>query len=299
MTLERTCFVLKSKPFRSKNMISNKFLNKMKNQITSSFRKEKIKMVPVDELKFDDEYKGLFEQESDKVQRIANDMMKNGFDYSQPIIITADKEILDGNSRCLATKQAGIKFVPVIVKEFKSKDESLMYELHLQMDRRNLTDAQKFAAFKKLEELKSKVKESGESAREFTDERMAEQLKVSPRQISKFREVEKKATPELQQKILEGNATINSIHSEMKRTKKEDVDKKILKPAKSESNIFNKDSFVQGIKFALLESSKGKTVSEILNDKRLTSHTSTFAFTTAELKNLELLMTSVDLKQEI
>jgi len=280
-------------------MISNKFLNKMKNQITSSFRKEKIKMVPVDELKFDDEYKGLFEQESDKVQRIANDMMKNGFDYSQPIIITADKEILDGNSRCLATKQAGIKFVPVIVKEFKSKDESLMYELHLQMDRRNLTDAQKFAAFKKLEELKSKVKESGESAREFTDERMAEQLKVSPRQISKFREVEKKATPELQQKILEGNATINSIHSEMKRTKKEDVDKKILKPAKSESNIFNKDSFVQGIKFALLESSKGKTVSEILNDKRLTSHTSTFAFTTAELKNLELLMTSVDLKQEI
>lgn len=287
-------------------MIANKFLDRVKKQIASSFSKEKIKMLPVDELKFDDEYKGLFEQETDKVQRIANDMMKNGFDYSQPIIITADGKILDGNSRCLATKQAGIKFVPVIVKEFKSKDESLMYELHLQMDRRNLTDAQKFAAFKKLEELKSKVKESGESAREFTDEKMAEQLKVSPRQISKFREVEKKAAPELQQKILEGNATINSIHSEIKKVEPVSVEKKTQetftkrpsKAAKPESTKFNRDSFIQGIKFALLESSKGKTAQEVLSNERLTSQASEFVFTETELQDLESLMQSTSTKKE-
>lgn len=48
----------------------------------------KIKMVDVSELKFDKEFKAVFQQENDKVVDIANDMKVNGFDKTRPIVIT-------------------------------------------------------------------------------------------------------------------------------------------------------------------------------------------------------------------
>ena len=59
----------------------------------------KIKMVEVSQLRFDRDFKNVFQQENDKVAEIANDMRTNGFDKSRPIIIT----------RFMAAKKAGLK----------------------------------------------------------------------------------------------------------------------------------------------------------------------------------------------
>lgn len=99
---------------------------------------EKIIMVSVDKLHFDKDFKAVFKQEEEKVNRIADDMKANGFDKSQPIIVNSDFAILDGNSRYMATKIAGIKKVPVIMKQFESKKDAILYELNLQMNRRNI-----------------------------------------------------------------------------------------------------------------------------------------------------------------
>ena len=48
----------------------------------------KIKMVEVSQLRFDRDFKNVFQQENDKVTEIANDMRANGFDKSRPIIVT-------------------------------------------------------------------------------------------------------------------------------------------------------------------------------------------------------------------
>ena len=48
----------------------------------------KIKMVEVSQLRFDRDFKNVFQQENDKVAEIANDMRTNGFDKSKPIIVT-------------------------------------------------------------------------------------------------------------------------------------------------------------------------------------------------------------------
>lgn len=48
----------------------------------------KIKMVEVSQLRFDRDFKNVFQQENDKVAEIANDMRANGFDKSRPIIVT-------------------------------------------------------------------------------------------------------------------------------------------------------------------------------------------------------------------
>ena len=160
-----------------------------KQNIQNKFDSERIQMVEISKLKFDKDFKELFAQEPEKVERIAQDMKKRGFDKSQPIIVTKDGSILDGSSRFMAAIQAVIKFVPAVYKDFADKNDALQYELHLQLDRRNLSDAEIFAMFKKLEEMKQTAKTEGKSTEDFTDAKLAEQLKKSERQVQKMREL--------------------------------------------------------------------------------------------------------------
>jgi ParB family chromosome partitioning protein len=65
----------------------------------------KIKMVEVSQLRFDRDFKNVFQQENDKVAEIANDMRTNGFDKSRPIIVTEAYIIVDGHSRFMTGVQ--------------------------------------------------------------------------------------------------------------------------------------------------------------------------------------------------
>ena len=113
----------------------------------------KIKMVEVSQLRFDRDFKNVFQQENDKVAEIANDMRANGFDKSRPIIVTDTYIIVDGHSRFMAAKKAGLEKVPVIIKKFDSRDETIEYEYKMQLNSRRLTDGEYFAAFLKLDEI--------------------------------------------------------------------------------------------------------------------------------------------------
>lgn len=232
-------------------------LESAKQKIQSAFGSEKIQMVELSKLKFDKDFKELFEQEPEKVARIAADMLEHGFDKSQPIIVTKDYAILDGNSRFLACQKAGrIKTVPVVIKEFADKDEALCYELHLQLDRRNLSDAEIFKMFKKLEEMKAKAKKEGKTTENFTDARLGEQLKKSERQIQKMRELSRKADDATIEKVTSGEVSINQAYAEVKAAETEN---KTKLPKSSDYAEFRR-----GIAFAVRELEKGKTLQEIL-----------------------------------
>ena len=179
-------------------------LETAKQNIQNKFGPERIIMVNINKLKFDKGFKELFSQEPEKVERIAQDMKEHGFDKSQPIIVTKDFLILDGNSRYLSSQKAGISVVPVIIKNFTNKEEALRYELHLQLDRRNLTDSQIYAAFLRLEKLKSVAKSEGKSTEDFTDAKLAVQLNKSERQIQKIRELTKKADEQTLDELAKG-----------------------------------------------------------------------------------------------
>lgn len=243
-----------------------KFINKKistsietaKQNIQNKFDSERIQMVEISKLKFDKDFKKLFTQEPEKVERIAQDMKERGFDKSQPIIATKDGSILDGNSRFIAANQIGIKYVPVVYKVFADKNEALKYELHLQLDRRNLSDAEVFSMFKKLEEMKQEAKTEGKSTEDFTDAKLAEQLKKSERQVQKMRELSKKADEETLNKVSSGELTINQAYSEVKKAEHPNENKN------NEKKSINKSEFFKGAKFALDELSKGKSAEEIL-----------------------------------
>ena len=191
----------------------NNILNKAAKAVSTE---DKIFTVSIDKLHFDEDYKAVFKQEEDKVQRIAEDMKENGFDKSQPIIIDENYAILDGNSRYMACQIAGITKVPVIIKKFESKRDALLYELGLQMNRRNIADDS--VLIDTYHTLAEKKDEEGNKL--FTDVEIAERLGVSPRQISKAKEVDLKANDELKDALKNGEISLNKAYNSMKEEMK-------------------------------------------------------------------------------
>ena len=193
------------------------FINNILNKAAKAVNTEdKIFTVSIEKLHFDEDYKAVFKQEEDKVQRIAEDMKANGFDKSQPIILDENYAILDGNSRYMACQIAGITKVPVIIKKFESKKEALLYALGLQMNRRNIADESILIdTYNKLATMKDE-----EGNKLFTDVEIAEKLRVSPRQISKAKEVDLKATDEIKAALRAGEISLHKAYTTMKEEKK-------------------------------------------------------------------------------
>ena len=228
----------------------------------------KIKMVEVSQLRFDRDFKNVFQQENDKVAEIANDMRANGFDKSRPIIVTEAYIIVDGHSRFMAAKKAGLEKVPVIIKKFDSRDETIEYEYKMQLNSRRLTDGEYFAAFLKLDE----IRRSNPNAQGSSDEAIGRQLNKSARQVCKMREIAKKADAALLDKIQNGSVSINKAHEMIKAAEARKKTGEIEVPVETLSNTgkgINSDSFKLGVLFVLSELEKGRKKSQILKDKRI------------------------------
>lgn len=226
----------------------------------------KIKMVDVTQLKFDREFKAVFQQESDKVTEIANDMKSNGFDKTRPIVVTEAYIIVDGHSRFMAAKKAELDKVPVIIKKFDSRDETIEYEYKMQLNSRRLSDGEYFDAFIKLDEFRH----SDPNATGKSDEAIAKQLNKSARQVSKMREIAKKASPELLEKIRTNGISLNKAYEQIKSSEKKNSEASSNEGSESQvGKGINSDSFKLGVLFVLSELEKGKKKGQIVKDKRI------------------------------
>ena len=105
----------------------------------------------------------------------------------------------------MAAKKAGLEKVPVIIKKFDSRDETIEYEYNMQINSRRLTDSEYFAAFLKLDE----IRRSNPNAQGSSDEAIGRQLNKSARQVCKMHEIAKKADASLLEKIQNGSVSIN------------------------------------------------------------------------------------------
>lgn len=241
----------------------NIFTNK--NKKANDKDNTKIKMVDITQLKFDREFKAVFNQETDKVNEIANDIKINGFDKTRPIVITKDYIIVDGHSRFMAAKKAGLQQVPVIVKKFNSRDETIEYEYKMQLNSRRLTDGEYFDAFLKLDEIRRlNPNSTGKS-----DEAIGKQLNKSARQVSKMREISKKATPELLEKIKNNSISLNKAYELIKSKENKSTSSSASEKQNQTGKGINSESFRLGVLFVLSELEKGKKKSQIIKDKRI------------------------------
>ena len=181
---------------------------------------EKIIWVPLTKLVIDPDVKGIFEQKENEINNICDDMKVNGFNSANPLTVSQDYVVAEGHTRYLASQRAGLKKVAVVMKFFKDKQELMEYAYKQQLHRRNLSEQDIFNAYKKLREL---TNSDGKKAK--TDVEIAEDLHVSPRQIAKMKEVEKKASPEVLEAFSNGELTLNKAYNQMKEELKPDEEK--------------------------------------------------------------------------
>ena len=166
----------------------------------------------------DEEFVALFSHTDEMARHLADSFLENGFDESQPIHLAyledEDKEVvLDGMTRLHALELAKFFDVPVYRHTFKTRLEALMHAYRLQLDRRNLNDAQKIAAVEKMLLLKNPAHEGK------TATAIAEQLGMSTRNVEKAINIIKNGDEKTKQAVLNAQMSINAGDKATQRKK--------------------------------------------------------------------------------
>ena len=175
-------------------------------------------------IKIDSPFMDLFPVRQEILGAIIEDMGLNGYDRSKPLDIWAERGVvLDGHTRLVAAKQAGIQTVPTHRHSFKDQDTALEYALHNQRDRRNWTDAEKLAAVKLVDRLKQKgrkkIASSGaNSSRGKSAAETAKKTGLSTREVERIRTVAK--SPRHQEAVRAGKQSISGAAREIREKKK-------------------------------------------------------------------------------
>ena len=152
---------------------------------------------------------------------IAEDMKKNGFDASKPLVIWQGKNLLiDGHTRLLAAKEVGIQEVTVNERDFADEDEAVEYAIRCQKNRRNLEDKDIFQCIAVLDKrndknanLRQGDSEAPHGASGKSSIETAGFLGISPRKVERARAVLDKASDEVKEAIKTGNMSINAAYN--------------------------------------------------------------------------------------
>lgn len=173
-------------------------------------------------------FETLFEVDLGVVSAIAADMEVTGYDPAQPIVLGegpwTDKPVLvDGHMRLAAALEAGLKDVPVITRVFESEEQAILYAVHIQRDRRNLTEimllelAERFIAMPGKKELRPAAEDrEGQPVMQAPYgrpiEHLSQSLGVSRDQAKKLQAVAKHATVEDKAEIEAGTLTVSGAY---------------------------------------------------------------------------------------
>jgi len=149
---------------------------------------------------------------------IAEDMKKNGFDASKPLVIWQGKNLLiDGHTRLLAAKESGIQEVTVNERNFADEDEAVEYAIRCQKNRRNLEDKDIFQCIAVLD----KRMQSGERTDLAPDGARSDKsakataclLGINHRKVERTRTVWDKASDEVKDAVRTGDISINAAYN--------------------------------------------------------------------------------------
>lgn len=108
-----------------------------------------LRKVKTEDLKTAEPFKSLFSLDTETYKQTYSNVYVNmdllGFDKTQPIIVWKGRNVvIDGHTRLKVAIRKELKEVWVIEKEFINEDDAIQYAIHLQRDRRKLTDADIF-----------------------------------------------------------------------------------------------------------------------------------------------------------
>jgi uncharacterized protein YerC len=108
-----------------------------------TIKKEKIFMIPLNEITLNEELENLFTINTDVLKEITQEIKAKGFDETQPLhlfVFKGEKVLIDGHTRRVAAQRAGLNAVYAYIHEdIFTIDEAKILACKLQINRRNLS----------------------------------------------------------------------------------------------------------------------------------------------------------------
>jgi hypothetical protein len=168
----------------------------------------------------------------DELDLLEKNLMEDGGAFSP--ILTWEGTIIDGHNRYTICKKHNLSF-KIEKLELKSEDDVIEYIILHQEGQRNLNDAQRIALALHLEPIwaaralanKAAAATASNKHRENPDmvilptpeikpvvvrDEIAKVAKVSPRQVDKFKAIQKVATPEIKEQLTEGEISVSKAY---------------------------------------------------------------------------------------
>ena len=187
------------------------------------------KMKRLSEIKINPELAAVYDKEEKILNAIAKSIESSGYDEAEPVVVWKETgEIVDGHSRYEGAIRAHLYEIPVVEKSFNSLEEAKAYTEHRQLDRRNLTQAEIYERAVALEDVSIKTGEGRSS------EKLAGKLGISASTIQHARTVEKKASPDVKEKLKNNEMTINQAYQTVRSSNKKTMAK--ATPVKTEAS---------------------------------------------------------------
>ena len=165
----------------------------------------------------------LFPTRPEVMVAVGQAMAEWGYDQSQPILVWDDGQaVIDGHTRLKAAQEVGIEDVPVYYKSFKTEDEALAYAIHLQRNRRNLTDAEIVRCIEALDRRKQVGRPSEKLAsseanfkKGKSSQETAKLVGTSRAKVERARTVLEHALEEVKEAVRSGEMSINRAYQEV------------------------------------------------------------------------------------
>ena len=197
---------------------------------TNSGATELAKMKIIDEIKVHPSFQTLFSIDDITVSEIAENIKETGYDKSQPVHIWKEQQILiDGHTRLTAAKAAGMFEIPVYEHSFPDEHSALLYAYSLQLNRRNLSDADHVNAVQKYIELGGKTKKG--RLREI----LAAKTGTSPATIARVMAVAKNT--EASNAVKTGKSSVNEEYKKLMGKKHSESKKSTNSPPSSSMTV--------------------------------------------------------------
>jgi hypothetical protein len=204
-------------------------------------------------IKTSEPFVSLWTIKNDIKKTLIESMKEEGFDSKQPVIVWESESqglvLLDGHTRRIAAIEAGIEKIAVVTKKFDSEDEAFVYASSLQINRRNITDADLLQFV--IKHKNRKIPGKGKRA-----ERIASMFDISETKAKNTITVANRATEHEKTEILQGKKAINKVYQ------------KVKEPVINSSDGVNIDPISNNIgnqKNEIILSNESKSVQNVVN----------------------------------
>jgi site-specific DNA-methyltransferase (adenine-specific) len=196
------------------------------------------------ELKIDKEFHNLIPPlKDDELEQLEQNLINEGWRKNEAIIVW-NGVIIDGHNRYNLCNKHKIEF-KTIEKNFKNRDEVIVWIINNQLGRRNLMPYDRIILYSKKEAIlkplaKENLSKGGKGlpilAKVNIREDISKLAKVSHGTYDKAKFIESKATKETKEKLSKGEETINKVYTELKKKEQRE---NIVKEFKNAPQLIN------------------------------------------------------------